>query len=624
MLKFGSTGITAGYIKQLLATFQLPKMAVYTQEHERFFEANGYESPFLMETFTHDYASQVNTIPDTSAITIYRGTGTDREALTLKQVEQECYMPYLKDGMIQFYTAGYYNTRLKSFVPGKWQTTPLNVTTVKGGANIMYERGMRILNNTKTLQIKNNIYDSYTHEYLGDYLRFLRDYDGINLMPLYNCFSNQRPHLLKFVNNVIELNATDENYKVYSLPVRLFNNYTIAIDSDYPVEVCCGIYTDKGILETPPGMKFDITTQTYKRYSKMQFGAPILYTALTDLAVPRLSVEDSTVESLIDHANKRSYIAWLTTHQSDLRMFIKVSKHTESSITVLEGDYRNWNDYTAHPGKPEAGIPCDCGVNKKVNHTVISNESIFADADIKLITSLQLLKFNTGNHRPFADRLLEYLLDQVITGGERETRENVLMAQTLAGLRHDGKSNYSTLQTVKTPNLTEGQNGNWFLDGYADTKIPMSKIKTPLVVAVSCPATETPLYCWGLQGAEMTSGPESNPATEVTVGSLTCPADCPHRNYCTRIVVDTEDKVYYKRDILPLNYNIRNGIWSPALQRIFYRYMSTQADFTTTPDILGYVDKDVESRFEAHTLDKKGNPITKTMLSFNAWEDIKE
>ena len=54
-----------------------------------------------------------------------------------------------------------------------------------------YSFGDRIPNITKNLKIRNVVYDSYTHKYLGDYLRFIRDYTGLDLMPLYNCFSNE-------------------------------------------------------------------------------------------------------------------------------------------------------------------------------------------------------------------------------------------------------------------------------------------------------------------------------------------------------------------------------------------------------------------------------------------------
>ena len=113
-------------------------------------------------------------------------------------------------------------------------------------ATIPYTYGQKILNYTKNLQIQNTVYDSYTHEYLGDYLRFHRDFANINLMPLYNCFSNRAcPHLdLSFTlgNNYEVKFKTDQSlettlYKYYMVPVKFFKNYTIAIDSSASIEL---------------------------------------------------------------------------------------------------------------------------------------------------------------------------------------------------------------------------------------------------------------------------------------------------------------------------------------------------------------------------------------------------
>ena len=110
-----------------------------------------------------------------------------------------------------------------------------------------------------------------------------------------------------------------------------------------------------------------------------------------------------------------------------LKLFIKVPVSCKSSITILEGDFRNFNDTLYKPvvhadnsgqASQESG-----NTNTKItweykqNHTVLN----FGDTrelngrTFTPIGKLQLLAFNTGESYPFADRLIEYLSGSAIT-----------------------------------------------------------------------------------------------------------------------------------------------------------------------------------------------------------------
>jgi hypothetical protein len=144
MKKFNTSDLFTGYLKQLLHDFNLPKIKVYTKKHREYFNKHKEESP---EIFSTSQNTELNVR----------------------------YFPYLKDGQIQEY------------INNTWY----NISTKVKAAPKFYTYGQKILNYTKNLKINSNVYDSYTHEYLGDYLRFQRDYYGLNLMSLYNCFSNR-------------------------------------------------------------------------------------------------------------------------------------------------------------------------------------------------------------------------------------------------------------------------------------------------------------------------------------------------------------------------------------------------------------------------------------------------
>ena len=384
MEKFNNTTLFTGYLKQLLHNFNLPKYKIYTQDQAEYFKKYGQERFDVIETVTKDYDNS------TQIDTVYPN--------------QLRYVPYIKNGFLQMY------------VDGKW----IPVGSTKGNKvkhQHPYNYGSKILNYTKTLKITGNSYDYYTHEYLGDYLRFKRDYLNIDLMPLYNCFSNRVcPALDIKISKTIAFNTEDKEYKIYMLPVKLFKEYTIALDSDTPVEVCCGLY---GKYQDTRDKAKNIPGLTYERFSICKFNQPFLYSGILNLN--NLTLKNSVAE--------------LAQNESELKLFIKVPADLQSTIVVLEGNYIGWNDK----------ISTSAGKNN-INNTAINFEHMSNEFKVQLTTPLQLLMFNTKEQHPFADRLIEYLSGNAITS-EDEIADNIERVQKIVKAatenfeKVDGKAN---------------------------------------------------------------------------------------------------------------------------------------------------------------------------------------
>jgi hypothetical protein len=343
------------------------------------------------------------------------------------------YVPYIKDGFIQEYTDNGWRTTHSAL--GESHTAFHQAKKLP--YNLMrYSYGQKILNYTKNLQIQNTVYDSYTHEYLGDYLRFHRDFANINLMPLYNCFSNRAcSHLdLSFPvsSTYTAVFKTDQSfettlYKYYMVPVKFFKNYTIAIDSGSDVEICCCIYdeyqdTDEDFTSIPK--------LTYQCFSDLQFRTPVLYSKLQNL------------NNLLANTNSD-----LCQREDSLKLILKLPVNNNSSIVILEGDYTAYNDAIARATQSKQTLNVIDPVSgklvarediikhsflKETNKTVINYESLNACNFLsdKLITPLQLLRTNTGESYPFADRLVEYLVGNAITVNE-EIQDNVVRVKTV-------------------------------------------------------------------------------------------------------------------------------------------------------------------------------------------------
>ncbi len=347
MYKFNNNNITTGYIKELLHSFNLPQHHVLT--------------------------------PDTTVF-------PDNDYI-------------YKNKIYKFLGAS--PTKLS----GNLSSLP---STMKEIGKYFY--GQKILNTTKTLNVSSPLYDTYTHEYLGEYLRFHRDYVGVNLMSMYNCFSNNMPRLNININlpeKSISFNSLSNDYKIYSIPVRFFQNYTIGIDCDTQVEMFCGFY-DNGVVSVGDvTQQNDFYSKTYVKKIGTRFKKPFIFSKLNELDI-----------SSIQYLNEKNLV-----------LFIKIPFSCESSITVLEGDYlSNCEHYFEEGIEKLSNVPL---LYRNIYTDINTGKNIDEDATNYIyINRLQLFNINSEVSYPFADRLTEYLFKNVVDSTD-EIGENIKRVQNI-------------------------------------------------------------------------------------------------------------------------------------------------------------------------------------------------
>ena len=402
MLKFNNTHIFTKYLKQLLSSFDLPTCKIYTKEFAKYLDKHGIEDPRVLESF--------------DVIKYQR----DDSSKTYTRLASRT--SYLKNDELCYYFWDYSQNSLRQ----KRKKVSWKYSNIFYDCDSKNRYGL-----VRTLNSPGNYYDSNTHEYLGDYLRFVRDYYDINLMSLYNCFNNKIYSNIRFDNSAAEdakikiiFDSQDPKYNIYAFPVKLFSNYTIAIDCDQGIELFCGLY--KTSLYDSSKAE-DLILKTYQKKSKTIFSQPFLYDKL-DVKNWKLDLEaELEAAGANDNGNllltNKDVITRydIANHEKDLKLFIKVPVNCKSSITVLEGDFRGYNDFKFSPQTVTTILGNRENQRTELvyeqNSTVINFDKTidFNEADFNLISKLQLLALNTGESYPFADRLIEYLSNSAIT-----------------------------------------------------------------------------------------------------------------------------------------------------------------------------------------------------------------
>ena len=242
-------------------------------------------------------------------------------------------------------------------------------------------------------------YDANTHIWLGNLLRCYRDICQINLMPFYNCFCDLYNSKLLLSNTGAKLVNTITD-KVLQIPIKFNKTYTIALDCNSDVYMCPAVLSHYNpIVTSIDGTQVNLTDilcqrnnyENVKHYVRMDFRRPITYQ--------------------VKNTNEDNAALWQR-YEKNLYLLIQLPIENYSSVVVLEGDYTN-----THLTRQYDMLKIYDFSAKELNEILLSD--------------LSLLQFSDKVSYPFTDRLIEYLLQNVITnrdtiaGNVRTTQEQV-------------------------------------------------------------------------------------------------------------------------------------------------------------------------------------------------------
>lgn len=248
---------------------------------------------------------------------------------------------------------------------------------------------------------KESYYDSTTHIKLGDFLRFYRSLTEINLLPLYNCFSNVYSSSFSITADGIS-SLINPLVKIAAIPIKFNTTYTIALDSSSDVMLAPALLDGGDFLFVNDVNITNLLYETEKviHYPSLNFLSPKTY---------RLDNTDPFMQK----------------YEKGLVLFIQMSNNCDSSLVVLEGDYTNTSRKIINvekvvnkKDKEDNPIPDYYGLRS------LSDE----EKDYIFTSDLSLLRMNDRCNYAFSDKLILYLLASAITS-EEDIYNNILRVQ---------------------------------------------------------------------------------------------------------------------------------------------------------------------------------------------------
>ena len=252
------------------------------------------------------------------------------------------------------------------------QSLYTRLTTKDGTKDVFdssYEVGKYYRGITRNYVPTSNYYSIELHEALGNYLRFIKDYYNLDLMPLYNCFSN------RFIDK-FSLPLTDErkkgsvikqSTKLFAFPVRYGCSYSIFCRNSANALIQPAFYNGKDILvlydSDKNWIRFDETPLPISQWDESIYTMP-------------------TVDELATKEDDKNIYRH---NEINLYLFIQIPENNAANIIVIENNS-----------------------SRVINNTLINN----------------------SEQKPFSDKLIGYLLSYFITP-QTTIQENIERVQKM-------------------------------------------------------------------------------------------------------------------------------------------------------------------------------------------------
>ena len=311
-----------------------------------------------------------------------------------------------------------------------------NALDSSGDGSGSYFLGKEYLGRTDHVHSLNSYYDEDTHEALGEYLRCYRDIRGIDLMPFYNCFSYRVA-----TDFILDSSSTDgyklannDRYKLLLVPIKYNKEYTVCIDSQASVQMMPVIYHNGFILRdgveyVGKGMRLTADGVEY-------VGKPAFMPMTSFFQPIHAKVE------MKDEFNKTQYI-----NERNLYLAIQLDDSNQSSILVLEGNYNRNPVMSIGENAPAVSAP-------------------------------SLMNMNGGEIYAFSDRLVEYLLKNVIDSDDTIDENTLRIQAAMKTLydyddRLDGVYDNKLRSKVFAEYMSDKNNNysKYDINGYADKDV---------------------------------------------------------------------------------------------------------------------------------------------------------